>query len=151
MNVTRRSSMSRRVAAGSNAATRTHVPPLSSTGSVSMFSPAVWKSGADTSATSPATRSWSIRTLIAFQVMLPWVRVAPLGDPVVPDVYMIMQGSSSATGRSSGASSAAASSSSYRPSRAMRSRTGVPPRTPSTSSACEGAWTSTDAPQSASW
>ena len=50
--------------------------------------------------------------LIAFQVMLPWVSTAPLGRPVVPDVYMIRHGSSRPTGSSRGYGSAAASSSS---------------------------------------
>ena len=33
-----------------------------------------------------------------FQMMLPWVSIAPLGRPVVPDVYMISATSLIATG-----------------------------------------------------
>ncbi|CAM5700248.1 hypothetical protein SHIRM173S_07926 [Streptomyces hirsutus] len=47
--------------------------------------------------TSSPARSVSTRTLTLFQVMLAWVRTAPLGRPVVPEVYMIMQGSSGVT------------------------------------------------------
>ena len=59
-----------------------------------MFSAAVWNSGATTSATSSCRKSASTTTLIEFQMMLPWLRVAPLARPVVPDVYMIRHGSS---------------------------------------------------------
>lgn len=67
-----------------------------------MLSPAVWNSGATTRVTSSPDRSVSTRTLTLFQVMLAWERTAPLGRPVVPEVYMIMHGSSGATASSSG-------------------------------------------------
>ena len=78
-----------------------------------MFSPAVWNNGAETRARSSAITSWSTRTLTAFHVRLPWVSIAPLGRPVVPEVYMMMQVSSAATGSSIGSSEAAASNWSY--------------------------------------
>lgn len=65
-----------------------------------MFSAAVWNSGATTSAISSCRKSASTTTLSAFQVMLPWLSVAPLAPPVVPDVYMIRHGSSRLTGSS---------------------------------------------------
>ena len=75
-----------------------------------MFSAAVWNSGATTSATSSCLKSASTTTLSAFQVMLPWLSVAPLDPPVVPDVYMIRHGSSGPTGSSRSAPGPAASS-----------------------------------------
>ena len=39
-----------------------------------------------------------------FQMMLPWVSMAPFGRPVVPDVYMITATSSIATWQSRSAS-----------------------------------------------
>ena len=65
-----------------------------------MFSAAVWNSGSTTSATSSCRKSSSTTTLSAFQVMLPWLSVAPLDPPVVPDVYMIRHGSSRPTASS---------------------------------------------------
>ncbi len=35
--------------------------------------------------------------LTQFQKVMPWVMVAPLGWPVVPDVYMMVETSSSVT------------------------------------------------------
>ncbi|MGY3462484.1 hypothetical protein ACVWW5_007934 [Bradyrhizobium sp. LM3.4] len=35
--------------------------------------------------------------LTQFQKVMPWVMVAPLGCPVVPDVYMMVETSSSVT------------------------------------------------------
>ena len=109
MKVTRWRSISSSVPPGSNAATRTQLPPLSSIGRVSMFSAAMWNSGAATRVTSSPIRSGSISTLTAFQVRLAWVSIAPFGRPVVPEVYMIMQVSSSPTGSSIGSAEAAAS------------------------------------------
>src|SRR5690606_41575404 len=56
----------------------------------------------------------STRTLTAFQVRLPWVSKAPLARPVVPDVYMRTNGSSSATGSSIGPPDPSSSESSRR-------------------------------------
>ena len=60
----------------------------------------MWNSGARASVRSSPVKSRPMNWLTAFQVMLPWVSVAPLGRPVVPEVYMTRQGSSSATGSS---------------------------------------------------
>ncbi len=73
----------------------------------------MWNNGAETRARSSAIRSVSTRTLIAFQARLPWVSMAPLGRPVVPEVYMMMQVSSAVTGSSIGSSEAASVNSSY--------------------------------------
>ena len=72
--------------------------------------------------------------------------MAPLGWPVVPDVYMIMQTSSSDTGTSIGSAGAAASSSSYSPATAIRSRSARP----ATVSVCSGPKTRSLAPESSS-
>ena len=82
---------------------------MSSVGRQSMFSAAVWNSGATTSAISSCRKSASTTTLIAFQVMLPWLSVAPLAPPVVPDVYMIRNGSSRPMGSSMSVAGLAAS------------------------------------------
>ena len=73
------------------------VPPLSRVGRQLMPSAAAWNSGATTSVTSSLVSSLSTRTLTQFQVRLPCVSMAPLGLPVLPDVYMIRQTSSSPT------------------------------------------------------
>ena len=62
------------------------MPPFMTIGIATMFRAATWNSGAQTRATSSDARSVSISTLAQFQVTLPWLRVAPLGRPVVPDV-----------------------------------------------------------------
>ena len=107
--VTRSASISSRARPGSNPGSMSTAPPLSSVGRQSMFSAAVWNSGATTSATSSCRKSASTTTLIAFQVMLPWLSVAPLASPVVPDVYMIRHASSRPTASSMSVSGPAAS------------------------------------------
>ncbi len=42
------------------------------------------------------------RLLVLFHQMLAWVSMAPLGRPVVPDVYMISATDSGSTGASGG-------------------------------------------------
>ena len=76
--------------------------------------------------------------------------MAPLGVPVVPDVYMIMQTSSRDTGTSTGSAGATASSSSYSPATAMRWRNAGRSPIRATTSACSGPDTSTMAPESTS-
>ncbi len=51
--------------------------------------------------------------LIAFHRKLSWVSIAPFGRPVVPEVYMITQRSSSETSRVTRSGLPEASSSSY--------------------------------------
>ena len=86
MTVTRWRAMSSSTLSGSKAPVRTIVPPFMTMGRDTMLSAATWNSGAHTSATSSDARSVSTRTLTQFHVMLPWLSVAPLGRPVVPDV-----------------------------------------------------------------
>ncbi len=107
--VTRYRAISSSTRAGSKAGSISTVPPLSMVGRQSMFSAAVWNSGATARATSSARKSASTTTLTAFQVMLPWVSVAPLARPVVPEVYMIRLGSSRLTGMSAGSGGGPAS------------------------------------------
>ncbi len=90
----------------------TLVPP-SSSGGRPPASPAMWNSGAPGAATrssgcQPMWVTW-LKTCIT---RLWWVSTAPLGRPVVPDVYMMKAGSSSSTTTSSGSSLAAASAAS---------------------------------------
>jgi hypothetical protein len=98
--VTRWLSIASRVRPGSNPGSMSTAPPLSRVGRQSMLSAAVWNSGATTSAISSCLKSASTTTLSAFQVTLPWLSVAPLDPPVVPEVYMIRHGSSRLTGSS---------------------------------------------------
>ena len=62
------------------------------------LSPPMWNSGATTSEISWEVPSSASVALMLFQMMLPWVSIAPLGRPVVPDVYMISATSLIATG-----------------------------------------------------
>jgi hypothetical protein len=109
---TRCSSMTRSVSAGSNRRTITAQPPRSSAGFTVPLSPPMWNSGASASVRSTGVKSRPSAWLTAFHVMLPWVSTAPLGRPVVPEVYMIRQGSSRVTGSSRGSGSASPSRSS---------------------------------------
>ena len=70
------------------------MPPLSKVGNSTWFSAAVWNSGAVTRATSSLRMSTSTSRLYTFQMMLPCVSMTPLGRPVVPEVYWIMNKSS---------------------------------------------------------
>ena len=110
--VTRCCSITASVSAGSNRRTTTAHPPPSRAGLTVPLRPPMWNSGARARVRSACAKSIPMDWLTAFHVMLPWVSTAPLGRPVVPDVYMIRHGSSRPTGSSRGSASAAASSSS---------------------------------------
>ena len=58
----------------------------------------MWKSGAQTSVRSSSARANACIALTLFQKMFPCVSIAPLGMPVVPEVYMSSATSSSRTG-----------------------------------------------------
>ncbi|SKS03675.1 Uncharacterised protein [Mycobacteroides abscessus subsp. abscessus] len=67
----------------------------------------MWNNGATATVTSSPRRPMSVpRTLIAFHSRLSWVRIAPLGRPVVPDVYMMNAGSLPSTSPLSGSGAA---------------------------------------------
>ena len=65
----------------------------------------MWKSGATTKVTSSSTMSIWCMAFVLFHQRLAWVSMAPLGRPVVPEVYMISATSSGSSGsaRPSGA------------------------------------------------
>ena len=77
------------VFSGSNAGKIAFVPPMYSSGRVCTPRPPMWNIGATVTVRSrlaePAPRA---EALIAFHRRLSWVSIAPLGRPVVPDVYM---------------------------------------------------------------
>ena len=75
-----------RTSPGSNFGTASTLPPLNSVGSVTWLMPTQWNSGAMHSARSVLSTSTCARKLTVFQVRLPWVSIAPLGRPVVPEV-----------------------------------------------------------------
>jgi hypothetical protein len=50
----------------------------------------VWNSGNTFKSTVSSPIPAGMPRLIAFQKFMPWVIIAPLGSPVVPDVYMIV-------------------------------------------------------------
>ena len=59
----------------------------------------MWNRGAAATVTSvPEMPGPAVSMLTAFHSMLSWVSTAPLGTPVVPEVYMITHGSPPATG-----------------------------------------------------
>ena len=61
----------------------------------------MWNSGATTRETSSSLTSSMCSALVLFHQRLAWVSMAPLGRPVVPDVYMITATSSASTGSAS--------------------------------------------------
>ena len=76
-----------------------------------LLSPAIWKSGMKVSVVEREVR-FAMPRLTAFQKCMPWVMMAPLGRPVVPEVYMMVTMSSWVAGTkpSSGAAAASAAS-----------------------------------------
>ena len=75
--------------------------------------PPTWNSGIATMFLSPSSNpqpSWAFRV---WATMLAWVRVTPLGRPVVPEEYITRQTSSGVTSGSRPAGSASARSASY--------------------------------------
>ncbi len=62
----------------------------SSSGAARFPTPAMWNSGTLMSTTSSVSKTFDVRMIvIACMSRLRWVSIAPLGRPVVPDVYMI--------------------------------------------------------------
>ncbi len=109
--VTRSDSITSTACTGSNLASSSAVPPLSTVGNSTWLSAAVWNSGAVTRATSALVRSTSTIRLCTFHTTLPWVSTTPFGRPVVPEVYCTMKTSSSPTGSSTSEGSAGTSAS----------------------------------------
>ena len=62
------------------------MPPTWTSGTMKMFGPPMWKNGSWSGATWSAVMPHEVIVLTEFQVTLPWVRMAPLGSPVVPPV-----------------------------------------------------------------
>src|SRR4029079_18760030 len=71
--------------------------------------PAMWNSGAPDRPTRSPCGPLATMLLYACSVRLRWESTAPLGLPVVPEVYMMNAGASSATGGQAGAAGEAAS------------------------------------------
>ena len=118
------------------------------------LSPPMWKSGAQTRVMSSTLMSKARPALMLFQSRLAWVSIAPLGRPVVPDVYMITATSSVATwlSRSSSRWSRSRSSSRRTPGRSLlqtSSRQGMRSRISSTTAANASSWTRVCTPASA--
>ena len=95
--VTLLAAMSASARPGSNVRCSTTSAPFWKATSVVTLSPPIWKTGAAVSVTSSARQSSVCMQLALFHQMLPWVSIAPLGLPVVPDVYMMSATSSSRT------------------------------------------------------
>ena len=76
-------------APGSKLRSSTTVAPRMKALSGVTLSPPMWNSGAQTRVTSELWVSMPKAALMLFQSTLPWVSIAPLGRPVVPEVYMI--------------------------------------------------------------
>ena len=105
--VTRYSRTSAIKRAGSKARCSTTCPPFCQQLKGVTLRPPIWNSGAITRLTSFSDTSAPSAPLMLAHQKLPWVSMAPLGRPVVPDVYMITATSSSAvsTRSASGAAS----------------------------------------------
>jgi hypothetical protein len=98
IDVTRYFSMFSSTIPGSNICSMTTVAPFRNASSGVTLRPPMWNSGATTSVISSELASSARNALMLFQMMLPWVSIAPFGRPVVPDVYMISATSVMATG-----------------------------------------------------
>jgi hypothetical protein len=101
--------MASRKAGGSKDGTITLVAPTYTKGRLCTPSPPMWKRGAAVTVTSPwwTPRPW-VSPLRALATALAWVSTAPLGRPVVPEVYMMPWGWDGSTSMSSGSVVAAA-------------------------------------------
>jgi HD domain len=97
--VTRSRAISSTVCCGTNWSWITTVPPAYRIGSVNSPKAPMWNSGATVSVMSSRCSPLpAVSMLTAFHSLLPCVSIAPLGCPVVPDVYMITATSWSYTG-----------------------------------------------------
>ena len=74
--------------------------------------PPTWNSGIDTMFLSPGSNVYTVSPLSVCAIKLACVSSTPLGRPVVPDEYMMMQTSSDSTsaGRSTGVADASSAS-----------------------------------------
>ena len=79
----------RSVSAGSKVRCTMLVPPQWNTGLAKQLRPPMWNSGIVTRFTDSSPRRYGPDRLTAFHVIAPCVSIAPLGRPVVPDVYMM--------------------------------------------------------------
>ena len=87
------------------------IPSIS--GAARLPTPAMWNIGTLISTISSTAKSFDVRMIvIACMSRFRCVSIAPLGSPVVPDVYMITATSRSSISTSGGVAEAAASASS---------------------------------------
>jgi hypothetical protein len=113
ISVPRSASNSSSIRAGSKPAGSTCVPPVCSAPRVASPQPAVWNIGIGLIHTSSGPASFTSANMRLTATRPRWGSIAPLGKPVVPDVYWIWAMSPGATsGR--GTSSADATNSSHR-------------------------------------
>ena len=89
-------SMRARTVPASKLRSKTTSIPLARDSSVVTLRPPMWNKGAQVKVVVVMVSSPK-HTLILFQNTLPWVNIAPLGSPVVPEVYMIKAISSAPT------------------------------------------------------
>ena len=81
---------------------RTVVPPISTIGAIAPME-AMWNSGDAHRFTSSSANSRQTRMSVSdWHMRFWWVSTAPLGRPVVPEVYMIRAGLSSGTSTAGG-------------------------------------------------
>ena len=118
MCVTLYDSIAANTAPGSKCRKRTSGLPICNADIVMTFRPPMWKSGAAVSNTSELFAPNARFAFTLFQTILPCVSIAPLGKPVVPEVYMINRVSwaARATTSSSRGADAIADSSEVKPS-----------------------------------
>ena len=62
------------------------------------LSPAMWNSGEKASVTSSAWMSIQLMRAMSLHQRFSWLSMTPLGVPVVPEVYMMIDNSSGRTG-----------------------------------------------------
>ena len=110
---------------GSNASTSTCVARFETEPSTQQTQPPVWNSGMVVMKTSPG--SMPIRSLVSAPLLTSprWCSSAPLGKPVVPDVYWIITGSSGLTSGNLTLSSSPAAMNDFQSSKQMISRSSV--------------------------
>ena len=86
---------------GSKLRCSTISPPFCQVMSVVTLRPPMWKSGRDHQGHVVLAHVEKCSALVLFHQRLAWVSMAPLGRPVVPDVYMMTATSSASTGSAS--------------------------------------------------
>ncbi len=141
-----------RTAPGSNRGIRTREAPLRTAALMVQICPKMWNSGRQPTTTSSGVIRWISTPLTSVLCRRPaWVRTAPLGRPVVPEVYSrtAMSSPSASATPGSGSCPASASANAAGSTAVCRTPAAAAPLAPSPGVWCHSK--SRTAPESARW